>query len=55
VRSWIRLLELALDDAELRGALRERGLRQAAKFRWETMAHETLKVYEIVRHESARK
>ena len=33
------------DDVELRGALRERGLRQAAKFRWETMARETMEVY----------
>ena len=44
VRSWIRLLTLALDDVELRGSLREKGLRQAAKFRWETMARETLNV-----------
>jgi glycosyltransferase involved in cell wall biosynthesis len=48
VRSWISLLTLALDDAELRGALRERGLRQAAKFRWETMAQRTLQVYHEV-------
>jgi glycosyltransferase involved in cell wall biosynthesis len=45
VRSWINLLTLALDDVELRGSLRERGLRQAAKFRWDTMARETLEVY----------
>ncbi|HSD83916.1 MAG TPA: glycosyltransferase family 1 protein [Anaerolineae bacterium] len=48
VRSWIRLLTLALDDAELRGWLRERGLRQAAKFRWETTARETTEVYRRV-------
>jgi glycosyltransferase involved in cell wall biosynthesis len=48
VRSWTRLLTLALDDAELRGWLREKGLRQAAKFRWETMARETLKLYRKV-------
>jgi glycosyltransferase involved in cell wall biosynthesis len=48
VRSWIKLLTLALDDAELRGWLRERGLRQAAKFRWETMARETAEVYRRV-------
>ena len=48
VRSWTHLLTLALDDIELRGSLRERGLRQAAKFRWETMARETLKVYRAV-------
>jgi glycosyltransferase involved in cell wall biosynthesis len=49
VRSWIRLLTLALDDAELRSWLREKGFKQAAKFRWETMARETLKVYKHVR------
>ncbi len=48
VRSWIRLLTLALDDAELRSWLRQKGLRQAAKFRWETMARETLEVYRKV-------
>jgi glycosyltransferase involved in cell wall biosynthesis len=48
VRSWISLLTLALDDVELRGWLREKGLRQAAKFRWETMARETLEVYMAV-------
>jgi glycosyltransferase involved in cell wall biosynthesis len=42
VRSWISLLTLALDDAELRSTLRERGLRQAAQFRWGTMARETM-------------
>ena len=46
VRSWINLLTLALDDAELRGWLREKGLRQAAKFRWDTMARETAEVYQ---------
>ncbi len=45
VPAWINLLTLAMDDAELRGSLREKGLRQAAKFRWETMAQETMEVY----------
>jgi glycosyltransferase involved in cell wall biosynthesis len=48
VHSWINLLTLALDDVELRGALRERGLRQAAKFRWDTMARETADIYRKV-------
>jgi glycosyltransferase involved in cell wall biosynthesis len=48
VRSWISLLTLALDDIELRGSLRERGLRQAAKFRWDTMARETADIYRKV-------
>jgi glycosyltransferase involved in cell wall biosynthesis len=48
VRSWTHLLTLALNDIELRGWLREKGLRQAAKFRWDTMARETLKIYRAV-------
>jgi glycosyltransferase involved in cell wall biosynthesis len=48
VRSWANLLALALDDVELRGSLRERGFRQAAKFRWDTMARETLQVYQKI-------
>ena len=48
VRSWISLLTLALDGVELRGWLREKGLRQAAKFRWDTMARETAEVYRRV-------
>jgi len=48
VRSWTHLLTLALDDVELRGWLRERGLRQAAKFRWDMMARETMEVYRRV-------
>jgi glycosyltransferase involved in cell wall biosynthesis len=54
VRSWIRLLTLALDDAELRGWLRERGLRQAAKFRWADMARQTLQVYHAVTRRETR-
>jgi glycosyltransferase involved in cell wall biosynthesis len=48
VRSWTHLLTLALDDIELRGWLREKGLRQAAKFRWDTMARETLEIYRAI-------
>jgi glycosyltransferase involved in cell wall biosynthesis len=54
VRSWISLLTLALDESELRSALRERGLRQAAKFRWETMAQQTLQVYRTVMERGIR-
>ena len=32
-------------DADLRTALRERGLQQAAQFSWERTARETLAVY----------
>lgn len=48
VRSWIEIIEQVTEDAPLRAALREKGLRQAAKFRWETMARETLEVYRDV-------
>jgi glycosyltransferase involved in cell wall biosynthesis len=48
VRSWSRLITLTLDDTELRSSLRERGLRQAAKFRWDTMARETADIYRKV-------
>ena len=46
VRSWIERLRLAIDDEELRASLRERGLRQAAKFRWEDTARQTVEVYQ---------
>jgi glycosyltransferase involved in cell wall biosynthesis len=45
VRSWINLLGLVTSDVDLRLALRERGIKQAAKFRWEKMARETAEVY----------
>jgi len=41
-------LKKLLDDASLRAALRARGFRQAAKFRWETAARCTLEVYKEV-------
>jgi glycosyltransferase involved in cell wall biosynthesis len=44
-RSWIHLLNLAMDDEELRASLRERGLQQAAKFRWAETARQTREVY----------
>ena len=45
VRSWINLLDLVREDVELRSSLRERGLRQAAKFRWDEAARQTAEVY----------
>ncbi len=48
VPAWINLLTLAMDDADLRGSMREKGFRQAAKFRWETMARETAEAYRTV-------
>jgi glycosyltransferase involved in cell wall biosynthesis len=48
VRLWLQLFDLLMNDAELRASLRERGLRQAAKFQWERMARETLEVYKRI-------
>jgi glycosyltransferase involved in cell wall biosynthesis len=48
VRSWAEIIEQVMEDAQLRAILREKGLRQAAKFRWDRMAWETLEVYETV-------
>ncbi len=48
VRSWINLLNQMMEDAELRGSLREKGFRQAAKFRWDKMARQTLDVYRAI-------
>lgn len=45
VRSWINLLDLVTSDADLRSTLREKGFKQAAKFKWATMARETVEVY----------
>jgi glycosyltransferase involved in cell wall biosynthesis len=41
-------IEEALDDAALREEMREKGLRQAAKFSWEKTAQETFQVYQEV-------
>jgi alpha-1,3-rhamnosyl/mannosyltransferase len=46
VRSWINLLDRVREDAELRSSLRERGLRQAAKFTWAEAARKTVEVYQ---------
>jgi glycosyltransferase involved in cell wall biosynthesis len=48
VRSWIAIIDRMWDDPQLRAALREKGFRQAANFRWDTMARETMKVYRQV-------
>lgn len=47
VRSWINLLDLVREDVELRSSLRERGLRQAAKFRWGEAARQTAEIYRV--------
>jgi glycosyltransferase involved in cell wall biosynthesis len=45
VQALIRAMSAVLDDKDLRGELRAKGPRQAAKFSWENAAHETLAVY----------
>ncbi|MFN8597400.1 MAG: glycosyltransferase family 1 protein [Anaerolineae bacterium] len=48
VRSWAQLIDRVLSDAELRASLRDKGFKQAAKFKWSTMARETAEVYRAV-------
>jgi glycosyltransferase involved in cell wall biosynthesis len=48
VRSWINLLDRVTGDADLCLMLRERGIKQAAKFKWATMARETVEVYRCI-------
>jgi len=43
-----RTIESVLCDENLRKGLREKGLRQAAKFSWKRCAQETLKIYQEV-------
>ena len=38
-------MERVLGDEELRGAMRERGIRRAARFSWEACAQEVLRIY----------
>lgn len=46
--SWAQLIDRVWGDAELQSALREKGFKQAAKFKWQTMARETAEVYRAV-------
>ncbi len=48
VEGFARAIEQVLEDAELRNDLRQRGLRQAARFSWDRAARETIAVYEKV-------
>ena len=48
VRAWANLLNQVLADGALRASLREKGLRQASKFRWDIAARQTAAVYEQV-------
>lgn len=46
--AWAAALEAVLSDPLLRARLREAGLRQAARFRWDEAAAQTVAVYEEV-------
>ena len=46
--SWAHLIDRVWNDDELRASLRERGFKQAAKFKWSTMARETAEIYRAV-------
>ena len=43
--AWAELISRVLDGAVLRVAMREKGLRQASKFRWDIAARQTAEVY----------
>ena len=44
--AWADAIGTVLDDAALRGRMRDAGLRRAAEFSWERAAAETMRVYE---------
>ena len=48
VRTWVEAIHRVLEDEALRVSLREKGLRQAAKFRWDIAARQTAEVYSEV-------
>ena len=48
IEGFARAIERVLEDAELRHDLRQRGLRQAARFTWDRTARETIAVYKRV-------
>ncbi len=47
-RAWIEMIDRVREEPQLRASLREKGLQQAAKFRWDTTARETVEVYQQV-------
>lgn len=48
VQEWARALEQIVSDSALRASLRERGLKQAARFTWENTARQTYSIYQEV-------
>jgi glycosyltransferase involved in cell wall biosynthesis len=45
VREWVELIDRVLADPALQASMREKGLRQAQKFRWSEAARQTAKIY----------
>jgi len=45
VEAIVASMEQVLSDATLRESLRERGLRHAARFSWQTAAQQTAAIY----------
>ena len=48
VQEWARALEQIGSNSALRASLRERGLKQAARFTWENTARQTYAIYQEV-------
>lgn len=48
-----REMQRVVDDADQRARMRQAGLEQARRFRWETMADQTVQCYERAVHENA--
>jgi len=48
LRSWIALIDRAMNDEELRASMIDRGLRQAQRFRWSEAARRTAEVYRLI-------
>ncbi|MBI5565350.1 MAG: glycosyltransferase family 1 protein, partial [Chloroflexi bacterium] len=46
--SWAQLIDRVWTDSELRSSLRGKGFKQAARFKWATMARETAEIYRAV-------
>jgi hypothetical protein len=42
---WAESIQRVMSDAALRASMRDKGLRQAARFRWDAAARQTAEVY----------
>ncbi|HEY4691268.1 MAG TPA: glycosyltransferase family 1 protein [Anaerolineae bacterium] len=50
--AWVQALNRVLTDESLRASMREKGLKQAARFRWDIAAHQTAEVYSQIESKS---